>query len=105
VLLCDQQIWDHDSAEGRCRVIPERGVVLVVTDEQGRETVLGFFQYPQCLKDLNSREVVTTGLNGKWVFQDFVDSPDPRFRQLVRKFAEAGYVDTEKDEFDLSSKG
>ena len=105
VLLREQQLWDHDSVRGSCRVIPERGVVLVVTNAQGCETIFGFFHYPQALEDLNRRKVLATGLGGKWIFQDFVDSPDPRFRQLVRRFAEAGYVDTENDEFGLCSKG
>jgi hypothetical protein len=29
----------------------------------------------------------------------FVKSPDPRFRKLVKSFAEAGCVGTEQDEF------
>jgi hypothetical protein len=105
LVLREPQIWDHDSVGGTCRVIPQRGVVLVVTDEQGCETVFGFFQYPQSLEDSHCREVMTTGLGDKWIFQDFVDSPDPRFRQLVRRFAEAGYVDAENDEFGSSLKG
>ena len=105
VLLREQQVWDHDSADGTCRIIPDRGVVLVVTDERGCETVFGFFRYPESLEDSQCRDVMTTGLGDKWIFQDFVDSPDPRFHRLVRKFAEAGSVDTEKDEFGSPLKG
>jgi hypothetical protein len=35
----------------------------------------------------------------KWFFHDFVDSPDPRFRKIVKRFAEAGCVEAQKDEF------
>lgn len=105
VRLRDQQVWAHDATEGSCRIIPARGVFLVVTDERGCETVFGFFRYPESLEDSQGRDVMTTGLGDKWIFQDFVDSPDPRFRKLVRKFAEAGYVDTEKDEFVSPLKG
>jgi hypothetical protein len=32
VVLREGQVWSHHSARGECRLIPERGVVLVVTD-------------------------------------------------------------------------
>jgi hypothetical protein len=28
-----------------------------------------------------------------------VNSPDPRFRQIVKRFTDAGYADEERDEF------
>ena len=55
VVLREGQVWSHNPVHGDCRVIPERGVVLVVTDERGCETVFGFLQYPGALKDLNGR--------------------------------------------------
>ena len=99
VLLRDGQVWHHDPVTGSCRVIPKRGVVLVVTDEQRRETVFGFFQYPAMLQDLNDRDVVATHQGDRWNFQSFVNSPDIRFRQIVKLFAAAGYLDAERDEF------
>ena len=99
VLLRDGQVWHHDPERGSCRVIPKRGVVLVVTDVQMRETVFGFLQYPATLQDLNGRDVVTTHLGDRWTFRGFVNSPDPRFRQIVKRFADAGYLDAERDEF------
>lgn len=98
VVLREGQVWKHDPVYGDCRVIPERGVVLVVTDKQGCETVFGFFKYPAALKDLNGRALVPTGLGDRWMFRNFVDSPDPRYRQLVKRFAAAGYVEAERDE-------
>ena len=41
-----------------------------------------------------------TGFGADWVFRDFVDSPDPRYREIVRMFAKAGYVSQEKDEYE-----
>lgn len=34
------------------------------------------------------------------MFRNFVDSPDERFRKIVKRFADAGYVEAERDEFD-----
>lgn len=99
VVLREGQVWKHDSVHGDCRVIPQRGVVLVVTDERGCETVFGFFRYPAALKDLNGRQVMPTGIGDQWMFRDFVDSPDERFRKIVKRFADAGYVEAERDEF------
>jgi hypothetical protein len=95
----DSRVWHHNPGAGTCRVPPTKGVVLVVTDEKGRETVFGFFQFPEAVKDTHRKVVVKTGLNGAWNFRNFVDSPDPRFREIVMRFEEAGYVATEKDEF------
>jgi hypothetical protein len=99
VLLRDGQVWSHDGVMGCCRVIPKRGVVLVVTDAQKRETVFGFFQFPATLQDLNGKDVITTHQGERWAFQNFVNSPDPRFRQIVKRFADACYLDAERDEF------
>ena len=99
VLLRDGQVWHHDPVSGSCRVIPKRGVVLVVTDAQKRETAFGFFQFPATLQDLNGKDVVTTYQGDRWTFQSFVNSADPRFRQIVKRFTDAGYTDQERDEF------
>jgi len=40
-----------------------------------------------------------TAVGDRWYFRDFVDSPDPRFRKIVKRFADAGYVEAENDEF------
>src|SRR5258706_3469226 len=95
----DSRVWHLETANGLCRIPPSCGVVLVVTDEQGRETVLGFFRFPETLRDTKGRIVAETGLGGAWYFRDHVKSPDPRFRKLVKHFAEAGYLGAETDEF------
>ena len=99
VILREGQVWSHDSVYGDCRVIPEHGVMLVVTDERECETVFGFFRYPAALKDLNGRAAVPTGIADQWNFRNFVDSPDERFRKIVKRFTNAGYVEVERDEF------
>jgi hypothetical protein len=99
VVLREGQVWSHNPVHGDCRVIPERGVVLVMTDERGCETVFGFLKYPGALKDLNGRDAVPTGIGDRWIFRDFVDSPDVRFRKIVKQFVDAGYVEAERDEF------
>lgn len=98
-LPADLRIWEHDRKEGAAHVLPTQGVVIVVTDEQKCETVFGFFRYPETVKNIQGRVVAETHLADRWQFSDFVDSPDPRFRKIVRLFADAGFLDSEKDEF------
>jgi hypothetical protein len=95
----DSRVWHHDSSSGACRVPPSRGVVLVVTDEMGRETIFGFFQFPEVVRDTERRVVAETGLRGCWSFCDFVKSPDKRFREIVRLFRQAGFVEEEMDDY------
>lgn len=99
IVLRENQVWGHDPIAGACRVMPLEGVLLVVTDERRSETVFGFLKFPKTLKDLNGREVIETRTDGGWEFHSFVDSPDPRYRAIVKLFAGAGYVDHERDEF------
>jgi hypothetical protein len=98
-LPADEALWEHNPHEGSCYLLPTRGVLLVVTDKQGCETIFGFFQFPNSVKDINGRVLAETGLAGRWHLSQFVDSPDPRFREIVRLFAEAGFLDSENDEF------
>lgn len=95
----DSRVWHLNTAGGTCRVPPSSGVVLMVTNERGQETVMGFLRFPKRIEDTKGRVVAETGLGGGWYFRDFVDSPDPRYRTLVKKFAEAGYLESEQDEF------
>jgi hypothetical protein len=91
--------WSHDQQHGTARVIPCKAVVLVVTDEHQCETIFGFFKYPEEVLDIHGKAIAKTGLKNRWISRDFVDSPDPRFRQIVRRFADAGFLESEKDEF------
>ena len=93
------QVRDHDLVTGECRVIPTHGVVLVLTDERGCESCFGFFRFPEHIVDVHGNVLADTGLDGRWWFRDFVDSPDPRYRKIVKRFADAGYTASVKDEF------
>lgn len=98
-LPAEPAVWRHNPHDGSCRLLPSRGAVLVVTDEQGCETLFGFFQYAESVKDVHGHTLAETGLAGRWHLSQFVDSPDPRFREMVRLFADAGFLESEKDEF------
>ena len=93
------QLRDHDPVLGECRLIPEHGVVLVVTDERGCEACFGFFKFPEHVIDIHGSPLADSGLEGRWWFRDFADSPDPRFRALVGHFETAGYTKKVKDDF------
>jgi hypothetical protein len=99
VLPVPEQVRDFSPNIGHCRLEPERAVILVVTDERGLETVFGFARYPETLRDIHGRVLLKTQVGDKWLWQDFVDSGDPRFRRIVKRFAESGYLESEKDEF------
>ena len=93
------QLRNHDSESGEGRLFPEHGVVLVATDERGCESCFGFFKFPERIIDIHGAILAVTGLEGHWWFRDFVDSPDPRYRAIVAKFSERGFVRVVKDEF------
>lgn len=98
-LPADAAVWEHNPHDGSCHLLPSRGVVLVVTDAQGCETVFGFFQFAESVKDVHGRTLAETGLAGRWHLSQFVDSPDPRFREVVHLFARAGFLESKIDEF------
>lgn len=95
----DAAVWEHDPHRGACHLPPARGVILVVTDEQRCETVFGFFRYADSVKDIHGCVLAETGLAGRWHLNQFVDSPDPRFREIVRLFEGGGFLESENDEF------
>jgi hypothetical protein len=100
VLLREGQVFSHDPINGNCRLIPEHGVILTVTDEMKQEIVFGFFRYPKSLKDANGGQILDTNVGGVWHQADFLTSPDARYRSIVRQFADAGYLEEFHDEYD-----
>jgi len=74
-------------------------VFLVVTDERRCETCFGFLRYPESILDVFGKVLAETELGRDWAFEDFVKSPDPRYRRLVAMFRERGYVASEQDDF------
>lgn len=95
----DGQIRNHLSALGECALVPTHGVVLILTDEHRCETCFGFFQFPHAILDDRGEVIASTGLCGRWAYRDFIDSPDPRYRAIIKRFAIVGYLESEKDEF------
>jgi len=95
----DSRVWHLDTSGGTCRIPPSAGVVLVVTNERGQETIFGFMKFPDAVKDIRGGVVAETGLKGAWWFGDHVKSPDARYREIVRRFREAGFLAEELDEF------
>lgn len=91
--------WNYGPGTGYCRLAPEHGVLLVVTDEHARESVFGFFRYPRVIRDRAGREIMPAPGDGGWMSGNFVCSPDQRYRAIVRRFASAGYLASETDEF------
>lgn len=98
-LPIENQIRDLDPVTGQGRLVPERGIVLVVTDERHCEACFGFLQFADRVSDIHGQVLAETSFGKQWVFRDFVDSPDTRYRQIVKRFAEAGYVTKERDEY------
>ncbi|MEA3208549.1 MAG: hypothetical protein QOE70_1606 [Chthoniobacter sp.] len=98
-LPAEGQVRDYDPISGECRLIPEHGVVLVLTDEGACETCFGFFKFPADIRDVHGRSIADTGFGGTWAYRDFIDSPDPRYREIVGRFEAAGYTKRVKDEF------
>ena len=93
------QLRSHDPESGECRLFPQHGVILVVTDECGREACFGFFKFPEHIIDIHGAILADTGLGSRWWFRDFVDSPDSRYRAIVAKFQERKFVRSMKDEY------
>lgn len=89
--------WSAHPQDGLFRIAPVHGVVLVLTDGRGVETAFGFFRFPAVILDRAGREIMP--LPRDWMSRDSLRSPDPRHRAVVALFREAGYVESERDEF------
>ncbi len=61
--------------------------------------MFAFARYPKALTDLNGRVLLEIPVGGRWHFEDFIQSPDPRFRKIIKRFADAGYVESVRDDF------
>ena len=99
VIPQENQVWKHNSSFGDCWIVPERAVVLVVTDERQLETVFGFARYAKTLNDFNGRPILEIPVGGRWYFSDFVQSRDVRYRKIVERFTTAGFLESAKDDF------
>jgi hypothetical protein len=99
VQLSDGQVDHHNAQAGAVRLVPVRAVVLAVTDAAGCESCFGFMQFPDCLVDESGVTVMHLPSGDNWMFKGCIDTPDPRFRAIVREFEQAGYLALSKDEF------
>ena len=97
--LRDDLVWHHHRESGTVRLIPREGVVLVITDERGRESCFGFLRYPEEIRDTAGVKIMDTPWGQQWRFSDFVQTADPRYRKIVQMFADAGYLAEESDEY------
>ena len=43
--------------------------------------------------------MLTIPVGERWHFSDFIKSPDPRLRSIIKRFADAGYVESVTDDF------
>lgn len=87
VILKEGQLWSHDPATGSRRLIPKQGVVLIVTDDEKRESIFGFLRYPDEVLDHAGRVLAKTGKGKDWSFRDFKDhgQPLPKNRWKIRR--------------------
>jgi len=99
VIPAENQVWKHNSNFGDCWIVPELAVVLVLTDERQMESVFGFARYAETLNDFNGRPILEIPVGGRWYFTDFVQTPDVRYRKIVSRFADVGFLESAKDDF------
>jgi hypothetical protein len=103
VRLLEGQVNHHNAESGSVRLVPFRAVALVVTDASGCESCFGFMQFPESLVDESGATIMPLPLGDRWMFKDYIDTPDPRYRAIVREFEQAGYLASSKDEFTSSA--
>ncbi len=99
VRLREGQVDHHNTQAGAVRLVPVRAVVLAVTDAAGCETCFGFMQFPDQLVDQSGAQIMPLPTGDRWMFKDYIDTPDPRYRAMVREFEQAGYLASSRDEF------
>jgi hypothetical protein len=98
----DPAVWRQDREAGECGVYPTNGVILVVVNEAGHETTFGFLEFPPSIAGVaedGSKVPIENPVGADWKFHQRVQSPDPRYRALVRVFADAGFLESEEDEY------
>jgi hypothetical protein len=104
VQLNEKRAVNFIPVAGRCNVLPKNAVGLVVTDEWQCKTVFAFARYPQAIDDVNGKALVKLPFGKRWHFSGLIQNPDPRYRKIVKRFADAGYVKAERDEFYPAAK-
>ena len=98
----DPSVYRQDSEEGECGIFPVDGILLVVVNQAGLETTFGFLRFPKLIigVDDHGTEIrIEYPVGPEWQFQQWVHSPDPRYRKLVSLFAAGGYLAVERDDY------
>jgi hypothetical protein len=98
----DPAVFRQDRGAGECSVYPTSGVILVVVNEAGHEATFGFLKFPPSIAGVaedGSRVLIENPVGSDWKFHQRVQSPDPRYRALVRDFADAGFLASEEDDY------
>ena len=80
-------------AVGSSGVAANLGTMFVLHD------LLGFLPVVAAVCALEASVLWNFELNDRWTFRDFVDSPDSRYRRIVKRFQAAGYLVSVTDEF------
>ncbi len=93
------QVNHHNAEAGSVRLVPVRAVTLVVTDAFGCESCFGFMQFPEELVDESGTTIMPLPTGDDWLFKDYIDTPDSRYRAIIREFEQAGYLSSSRDEF------
>ncbi len=55
-------------------------------------------QFLESLVDESGATIMPLPLGDRWMFKDCIESPDPRYRAIVREFDQAGYLASSKDD-------
>ena len=98
----DPSVYRQDSEVGECGIFPVDGIILVVVNHAGLETTFGFLRFPKLIigVDDHGTEIrIEYPVGPEWQFQQWVHSPDPRYRKLVSLFAAGGYLAVERDDY------
>ncbi len=98
----DPAVHRQDRELGECGIFPLHGVILVVVNEAGHEATFGFLKFPSLIVGIaedGSRVRIENPVGSDWSFGQRVQSPDPRYRTLVRDFTDAGLFASEEDDY------
>jgi hypothetical protein len=98
----EETCWSVHPEAGLCRVAPRYGVLLVLTDSRGIETVFGFYRFPEAIVARDGRTVMD--LPQDWTSRDSLRTHDPRYRAIIARFRAAGFLESEHDEFGPSAR-
>lgn len=98
----DPAVFRQERGEGRCRVFPTRGLLLVLRDADELETVFGFLRFPERISgrtDEGGSVSIERPVGEDWRFDQIIQSPSPVYREIVADFERAGFLHSVDDEY------